>query len=126
MSDREKIVKRSAELLKQGAEMLSIQCPICGSPLFRLKSGDIVCPIHGKIHVVTDETQVIEEVSKDVLGKIMERVVSKLETLSSRLGDERTPREEAEYAEAFLNWLRVFELLKKLRREERESREKRE
>jgi UPF0148 protein len=126
MVDKDQIVKKSAELLKQGAKMLSIQCPICGSPLFRLRNGDIVCPIHGKIHVVSDETQVIEEVSKDVLGKIMERVISKLTEMSSNLGRERSPREEADYAEAFLNWLKAFELLKKLRREETEYREKHE
>ena len=119
MSDRDKAVRRSAELLKHGAKMLSLQCPICGSPLFKLKNGEIVCPIHGKVHVVTDEKEVVEEVSKDILAVIMEKVVSKLKLMASDMMIDRTPREEADYAEAFLSWLKVLEKIRDLRKKER-------
>ncbi|MGD2142812.1 MAG: Sjogren's syndrome/scleroderma autoantigen 1 family protein, partial [Candidatus Bathyarchaeota archaeon] len=36
-------MKSMAELLRSGATMLSRSCPECDSPLFKLKSGDIVC-----------------------------------------------------------------------------------
>ncbi|HEU97496.1 MAG TPA: hypothetical protein ENO36_01385, partial [Fervidicoccus fontis] len=43
--------------------MLPHSCPICGSPLFKLKNGDIVCPIHGKVAIVSDESEIVEKVS---------------------------------------------------------------
>ncbi len=115
MSGRDEAVKKSVQLLKQGARMLSLQCPICGSPLFQLKNGDIVCPIHGKIHVVSDESEVVESVSRDVLGVVMEKVLDKIRRMSSRIGEERNAGEEAVFAQAFLNWLNVLEKIMDIR-----------
>jgi UPF0148 protein len=36
-------MKGMADLLRNGATMLSRSCPECGTPLFQLKSGEIVC-----------------------------------------------------------------------------------
>ncbi len=33
-----------ADMLRQGAKMLSTNCPECGAPLFQLKTGEIFCP----------------------------------------------------------------------------------
>lgn len=43
LSDDEKI-KEMANLLKEGAKMLSYICPECKVPLFQLKNGTIICP----------------------------------------------------------------------------------
>ena len=48
-------VKKAAELLRQGATMLEEPCPICKMPLFKLKNGDIVCPVHGKVYIAKNE-----------------------------------------------------------------------
>ncbi len=37
-------IKRMSELLKSGATMLADTCPVCGSPLFRLRDGSVICP----------------------------------------------------------------------------------
>jgi UPF0148 protein len=36
-------VRKMAKLLSAGATMLSKSCPNCGSPLFKLKNGKILC-----------------------------------------------------------------------------------
>jgi len=41
MSDEK--VREMAELLSSGATMLSEACPKCGSPLFKLRDGKVVC-----------------------------------------------------------------------------------
>ncbi len=121
MVDKSDAIKRSAELLKQGATMLSLQCPKCGSPLFKIRTGEIVCPIHGRVHVISDESELIEEVSKDILSELEEKVVNKLRTMSNEIGTGRNPREEADYAEAFLNWLNVLEKIRNLKKREKEK-----
>ncbi|NON62549.1 Sjogren's syndrome/scleroderma autoantigen 1 family protein, partial [Acidianus sp. RZ1] len=50
-------VKKAAELLRQGAVMLTDSCPICNYPLFRTKSGDVVCPTHGKVYLVKNDEE---------------------------------------------------------------------
>ncbi len=37
-------MKHMAELLRKGAKMLGDSCPECSTPLFQLKSGEIICP----------------------------------------------------------------------------------
>jgi len=49
--ERALAIKRMTELLRGGATMLGEHCPLCGSPLFRLRSGEIVCPVHGRVVV---------------------------------------------------------------------------
>ncbi|ARM75693.1 Sjogren's syndrome/scleroderma autoantigen 1 family protein [Acidianus manzaensis] len=67
-------IKKAAELLRQGATMLSESCPICNSPLFKLKSGDIVCPVHGKVYLVKsdeEEAKIKREFSLDSVEGIL-------------------------------------------------------
>jgi UPF0148 protein len=37
-------MKKMADLLRNGAKMLGDSCPECGTPIFQLKSGEIICP----------------------------------------------------------------------------------
>jgi len=39
-SDR---VRAMADLLRSGATLTDLSCPVCASPIFRLKSGDLWC-----------------------------------------------------------------------------------
>jgi UPF0148 protein len=36
-------IKRMADLLRQGATLTDLSCPVCASPLFRLKDGTLWC-----------------------------------------------------------------------------------
>ena len=36
-------IKRMADLLRQGATLTDMACPVCSSPLFRLKDGTLWC-----------------------------------------------------------------------------------
>ena len=78
MSDynRQKALKKMAELLRSGATMLKESCPICGLPLFKLKSGEVVCPIHGPIKVVSSEAEAISAVTESVLNSL-EKIISR-------------------------------------------------
>ncbi len=51
------LVRKMADLLRAGAAMLNEHCPLCGTPLFRLKSGEVICPIHGRVVIVRTETE---------------------------------------------------------------------
>jgi len=48
-------IKRMAELLRQGATLTDLSCPVCASPLFRLKDGTLWCAKDEKKVVVVKE-----------------------------------------------------------------------
>jgi len=103
-------MKRMAQLLRQGAVMLAETCPICGLPLFRLKSGEVVCPIHGRVVIVSSDEEE-REVHIDEAVKLAEyRAALRVQKAL----------EEGEVDE-ILRWLNVIEAAERIRklREER-------
>jgi Uncharacterized Zn-finger containing protein len=59
-----------ANLMAQGAVMLEQTCPICGLPLFRLKNGDVVCPVHGKVYLVSSDEEAREVEIDETLRQV--------------------------------------------------------
>jgi UPF0148 protein len=51
------VVKRGANLLLQGAALTDLSCPVCSSPLFRLKDGTLWCAKDEKKVVIVKEGQ---------------------------------------------------------------------
>jgi UPF0148 protein len=49
------LIKRMAELLMQGDTLTDLSCPVCGSPLFRLKDGTLWCAKDEKKVVIVKE-----------------------------------------------------------------------
>ncbi|MCE4627793.1 MAG: hypothetical protein F7C34_01400 [Desulfurococcales archaeon] len=98
------VVKKMARLMMQGAVMLAERCPICGLPLFRLKSGDIVCPIHGRVMIVSSEEEA-DEIKLDSTIRLVEKyAASRVEGL---IGEEDPSR--------ILEWLRVIEAVERIK-----------
>ncbi len=97
------VVKRMADLLRAGAAMLSERCPICGLPLFRLRSGEVVCPVHGRVYIVRDESEASRVTVQGVLEEL-ERVAAR------RIAEmvEAAGRGE-DTAEELSRWLDVLE-----------------
>jgi len=48
-------IKRMADLLRQGDTLTDLSCPVCSSPLFRLKDGTLWCVKDEKKVVVVKE-----------------------------------------------------------------------
>ncbi len=112
MARRSDPVKKMAELLKAGATMLAETCPVegCHLPLFKLPSGEIVCPIHGRIHVVKTEEEAREVTRKLVLSDILDKVENKALNILNDLLNEPRP-DPGEISE----WLDVLIRIKNLR-----------
>lgn len=111
MSERDPI-KVMAELLKSGATMLPETCPVegCNLPLFKLRSGEIVCPVHGKIHVVRTEEEVREVYSKTTLALLLDKV----ESTAIRVIDSLVGEPDADASE-IIRWLEVLERVERLK-----------
>jgi UPF0148 protein len=98
------VVRKMAQLMMQGAVMLSETCPICGLPLFRLRNGDVVCPIHGKIILVRSEEEAREVELDSIVAEVEHYAARKVRELIR----EENPGE-------ILEWLRVIEAGERIR-----------
>ncbi|MEB3764790.1 MAG: hypothetical protein GSR77_01285 [Desulfurococcales archaeon] len=108
-----KVVKKMAELMLRGAVMLADTCPLDGLPLFKLRNGDIVCPVHGKIILVHDE--------KEAEDLMIDNTLWKLETFAAKriegLMEQGKPSE-------IIEWLDVIEAVERIKSLRRPKTEK--
>ena len=110
--DRDEALRKMTELLRTGAVMLDLTCPICGLPLFRLKSGEVVCPVHGKVHVVSSE----EEARRVRVDAIIEELEELAATrLASLMRDALSSADEEPALDLMIRWLEVIERCRRIR-----------
>lgn len=102
--DRAKAMKKMVALLQQGATMLAESCPICGLPLFRLKSGEVVCPIHGRVVIVSSDEEAREVEIDSVIDMVEYEAASRVRGLLQS-------GEPGEIKE----WLEVIELAERIK-----------
>ncbi|MCY0860255.1 MAG: hypothetical protein OWQ54_07480 [Sulfolobaceae archaeon] len=109
-------IKKAASLLKQGAVMLDISCPICHMPLFKLKSGEIVCPNHGKVYVVKNEEEEAKVKREVSLQGVEETLLDGLFAVAKKIKEDPSDEESLKQVIYYLDALdRVEKLIKELK-----------
>ncbi len=108
------VIRKMADLLRSGATMLAEHCPKCGLPLFRLRSGEVVCPIHGRVYIARTEAEVTKATVEGVLEQLERLLVEKIgrgirELREASFTDEEKPR-------ALIVWLEALERVERLLR----------
>ena len=81
-------MKGMTDLLRQGATMLSRSCPECGTPLFQLKSGDIVCANCQRRVVIVPEGEEATAEAGVRLESVEKVLVEKLVSVGKAMRDE--------------------------------------
>jgi UPF0148 protein len=100
--------------------MLAERCPLCGLPLFRLKSGEVLCPEHGRVYLVKDETEYIQATIQGVLEQLERLAAERLSKVMDLIA-----RGEAsdEATKLIIGWLDVLERAERILAVIRRSRE---
>lgn len=109
------VVKKMSELLRSGAVMLDLACPLCGTPLFKLRSGEIVCPTHGTVRVVKTDSEAIEMQSQAVLDILEAAATSRIISLAEAISVERAESSEEELLDHLDRWLEILERVRRLK-----------
>jgi len=114
-ADRKETVRKMAELMRSGATMLDKSCPLCGAPLFKLRSGEVICPIHGPVRIVKSESEAVEILADAVLDELEDFAAKKVhEVLVSLKTCETT--EEERLLKMLMMWLRVLKYVRLIKR----------
>lgn len=110
------VIAKMAALLRQGATMLDKTCPHCGVPLFKLKSGEIICPKCGQrfVFVSSDEEEI--EARSNIELQSLESVVSeKIAELRMMLGSTHDVGDIEKIGSALEKLLSVLESARRIR-----------
>lgn len=103
--------RKMAELLKSGAIMLAETCPVegCHYPLFRLRSGEVVCPVHGRVFIAKTEEEAREIRTRVGLSITLDRLEeTALAKINQLLDEDAEPTE-------IIKWLEVLERTRRIR-----------
>jgi UPF0148 protein len=103
-------LKEMAEMLRQGAKMLSMSCPECGTPLFQLKTGEIFCPHEKREVKIMKEGESAEKMKQD--ATLEQTLQSKLNLLQQRLEASIDPSEIRELTQTITVLLDALNRLK--------------
>ena len=113
--DRQLALRKMSELLRAGATMLSETCPICGLPLFKLKSGEVVCPIHGRIFIARTEEEVAEASTLSVLTELEKAASTEISRFVKSIRSGGLENESAALR-TLTTWLDIIERVERIKR----------
>ena len=109
-------IRKMAELLKAGATMLSMTCPVDKVPLFKLRSGEVICPVCGtRFYIVKDEAERVAATSSIALENLERTVVSKIVQLNDSLRTLNADMVSKDMLESLKLWLEILEKIRSLR-----------
>jgi UPF0148 protein len=81
----DKPIKRMADLLRQGATLTDVSCPVCASPLFRLKDGTLWCAKDEKKVIVVKEGEEPEATATTAYNKLEATLIAKVNDIQNRI-----------------------------------------
>lgn len=93
-SDESDKIRLMADLLRSGATLTDLSCPVCSSPIFRLKSGDLWCAQCRKKVIVVREGEEAEEIEAlSTLSQAESTILMKIWEINEKLRIEDNPEE---------------------------------
>ncbi|MGD6807771.1 MAG: Sjogren's syndrome/scleroderma autoantigen 1 family protein [Candidatus Bathyarchaeia archaeon] len=113
-------IKRMAELLRQGATLTDLSCPVCASPLFRLKDGTLWCGKDEKKVVIVKDgeeppNQASAPQSNAAYDKLEATLMKKIEDIQAKIEKTEDVDELQKLTVALSELLNSVEKIKKMK-----------
>ncbi|MEM1566282.1 MAG: Sjogren's syndrome/scleroderma autoantigen 1 family protein [Candidatus Bathyarchaeia archaeon] len=113
-AEDELYIKRMADLLRQGSTLTELACPICASPIFKLKNGDLWCArCEKKVIVVKEEAELAKIKSALSLEALESTLLAKIQEIQEKMQHETSVEELQKLSSALSE---LLENLEKVRR----------
>jgi UPF0148 protein len=112
-------VKRGANLLLQGATLTDLSCPVCSSPLFKLKDGTLWCAKDEKKVIIVKEG---EELPKQAAApsttydKLEATLLSKINEIQGKIEKTEDMNELQKLTSALSELLSSLEKIKQIKK----------
>jgi UPF0148 protein len=112
----DKPIKRMADLLRQGATLTDLSCPVCASPLFRLKDGTLWCAKCEKKVIVVKEGEEPEKTSGMAYDKLEATLLAKVQEIQNKIQQTENVEELQKLSTALSELLSNLEKIKKMKK----------
>jgi UPF0148 protein len=114
MEKRDADVKKMADLLRAGATMLSETCPDCKVPIFKLTTGETLCPACGRKVIFVKSSEAEKVVADNAAATALETVMlKKIAGIKEKMEKAEEPREIEKLSKTLAS---LFDTLEKVRR----------
>jgi len=120
MQDKNKVndtsIKRMADLLRQGATLTDLSCPVCAAPLFRLKDGILWCGNdEKKVVIVRDSEETEKATGASAMDTLETSLLSKVTELQVKIQQTDNVEELQKITMALSDLLGSLEKIKRLK-----------
>jgi UPF0148 protein len=113
----EKHIKRMADLLRQGATLTDLACPVCASPLFRLKDGTLWCgKDEKKVIIVKEGEEPPKTTGSTALETLEATLLAKVQDIQGRIQRTENVDELQKLSTALSELLDNLEKTRKIKR----------
>lgn len=110
-------IKRMADLLRQGATLTDLSCPVCSSPLFRLQDGTLWCAKDEKKVVILKEGEIPAETKTDTpYSKLESTLMNKIDDLQGKIEKTEDAEELEKLSTALSHLLDNLDKIRKLKK----------
>ena len=112
-----KDLETMANLLKQGAALTEYSCPVCVSPLFKLKTGELWCAKCQKRVVIVKEGETTAEATRTLtLNTVESTILVKIQEIEKRLKEETDAVQLEKLTATLASLLENLERIRKIKR----------
>ena len=112
-------IKRMADLLIQGATLTDLSCPVCASPLFRLKDGTLWCAKDEKKVIIVKEGEEPPQPATSVnktYDKLESTLMTKIQDLENKISKTDDAEELEKLSTALSQLLTSIEKIQKMKK----------
>jgi UPF0148 protein len=109
-------IKRMADLLRQGTTLTELSCPVCASPLFRLKDGTLWCAKCEKKVIVVKEGEETERTASAAMDKLEATLLAKVQEIQGKIQQTENIDELQKLSTALSELLNNLEKIKKMKK----------
>jgi len=110
-------IKRMADMLRKGSTLTDLACPACSAPLFRLKSGEILCVKCEKKVIIVKEGEDPEKIKNTlILENLESTLLTRIQEIQNRLQHEKNMEEIEKISSTLSTLLESLEKTRKTKR----------
>ena len=108
-------IRRMADLLRQGATLTDMACPVCASPLFRLKDGTLWCGKDRKKVIIAKEGEESPQpATSGNMDTLQSTLLAKIEKIKNRIDQTEDLDELQKLTSALSELLNSLEKIKRM------------
>ena len=108
-------VKRMADLLRSGAVMLQVACPICATPLFKHGKDTFCAKCNRPVMILKSAEEEARFAGQQVLDGLEQVVLEKIAEFNVAIKNERNLAPLRELGEAINTYLSALEQIRRLK-----------